>query len=201
MDPVLLAPGCLSPSGSSRQGCWMPTLGTQNGLLLAHFSMWFPSDDIVLASTYYVAGFTFKVAFYLQNPIYISILEMKRASSREVKEIAPVHTVIECQKYDCSAPPPGQSRALMPLHTILHTLLELFWDSSLSPSTRLWAPWGSGTMSVLVTAYPQYWIQSRHSVNIFWMNEQSWAELSLIKWFSAVFRTSPVSTINSHDLC
>lgn len=106
MDPVLLAPGCPSPSGSSRQDAECLLWALKMDFFLAHFSMWFPSDDTVLASTYYVAGFTFKVAFYLQNPIYISILEMKRASSREVKEIAPVHMVIECQKYDQNA---GQS--------------------------------------------------------------------------------------------
>lgn len=50
-------------------------------------------------------------AFYLQNPIYISILEMRRPRSREVKEIAPVHAAIECQKYDQNAGQRSKARA------------------------------------------------------------------------------------------
>lgn len=105
MDPVLLAPGYLSPSGSSRQDAECLLWALKMDFFLAHFSMWFPSDDIVWLLYLLCGRLYFQSSFYLQNPIYISILEMKRASSREVKA-RPVHTVIECQKYDQNA---GQS--------------------------------------------------------------------------------------------
>lgn len=87
MDPVLLAPGCLSPSGSSRQDAECLLWALKMDFFLAHFSMWFLVMILYWLALTMWQAFTFKVA-YLQNPIYISILEMKRASSREVKEIA-----------------------------------------------------------------------------------------------------------------
>ena len=53
----------LNPAGGSSQDAECLLWALKMDFFLAHFPMWFPSDDTILDSTYYVAGFTFKLAF------------------------------------------------------------------------------------------------------------------------------------------
>lgn len=62
---------------------------------------------------------TLLLAIYLQSPINISILEMRKARSRE-KEIAPIDTAIKWQRMIRTL---GRAVELVLLHTMLYDLL------------------------------------------------------------------------------